>query len=381
MPVVNFADLLIAAVERRASDLYVTTGYPPMLRVHGTIVPLDAAHPPLSRDEVHNALYDVMKEEQRKKLERDCEVDFAIELSGVGRFRANVFYGRLGEAGVFRHIPGQILTFDDLLLPAKTLQSICNRRKGLVLVTGPTGSGKSTTLAAMIHYINQTRQEHIITIEDPIEFVHDSIQCVIHQREVGTHTHSFAHALRSALREDPDVILVGEMRDLETISLALTAAETGHLVFATLHTMSAPKTVDRIIDVFPPAQQQQIRVMLAEALNAVISQVLLKRQDGQGRIAALEIMIATAAVRSLIREAKTHQMATIIQTSQRLGMQGMDQALKDLVMRGKVSRQDALEFSQSPNLFGGEGGEGGAAGGYGPQIGGGGSLYSRITGR
>ncbi len=239
----------------------------------------------------------------------------------------------------------------ELGLPEETLKQICDRKKGLVLVTGPTGSGKSTTLAAMIDYINSTRNDHIITIEDPIEFIHEHKMCIVNQREVGSNTHSFANALRGALREDPDVILVGEMRDLETISLALTAAETGHLVFGTLHTMNAPKTVDRVIDVFPPQQQQQIRVMFSEAIAAVISQVLLKRKDGRGRIAALEIMVANPAIRNLIREAKSHQIPSIIQTSQKLGMQSMDQVLKNLAMTGKVDFKEARMYATNPDLF------------------------------
>jgi twitching motility protein PilT len=284
-------------------------------------------------------------------MERDKEVDFALELKNVGRFRVNLYYTRRGEGAAFRYIPSKIKTMKELDLPEQTLKEICDRKKGLILVTGPTGSGKSTTLAAMIDYINANRQDHIITAEDPIEFIHDHQKCIVNQREVGSNTLSFANALRAALREDPDVILVGEMRDLETISLAITAAETGHLVFGTLHTMSAPKTVDRVIDVFPAQQQQQIRVMFAEAIAAVLSQVLLKKKDGKGRIAALEIMIATAAVKNLIREGKTHQLPTIIQTSQKIGMQGMDQVLKNLAMTGKVDFKEAKMYFTNPDLF------------------------------
>ena len=281
MPKLDFAQLLMTTIDRKASDLHLTVGDPPMLRVHGSIVPIDEQAAPLTQDELHASFYDILTEDQRKRLERDKELDFALELKNVGRFRANVFYTRRGEGAAFRYIPSEIRTMKDLGLPEETLKDICNKKQGLVIVTGPTGSGKSTTLAAMVDYINSTRNEHIITTEDPIEFIHEHKNCIVNQREVGSSTHTFANALRSALREDPDVILVGEMRDLETISLALTAAETGHLVFATLHTISAPKTVDRVIDVFPPGQQPQIRTMFAEVILAVISQVLLKKKDGR----------------------------------------------------------------------------------------------------
>ena len=284
-------------------------------------------------------------------MERDKEADFALELKNTGRFRVNLFYTRRGEGAAFRYIPAKIKTMRELDLPEQTLKELCDRKKGLILVTGPTGSGKSTTLAAMIDYINANRHDHIITIEDPIEFIHDHQNCIVNQREVGSNTLSFANALRAVLREDPDVILVGEMRDLETISLAITAAETGHLVFGTLHTINAPKSVDRVIDIFPPQQQQQIRVMFADAITAVISQVLLKKKDGKGRIAALEIMVATAAVKNLIREGKTHQIPTIIQTSQKIGMQGMDQVLKNLAMTGKVDFKEAKMYSVNPDLL------------------------------
>jgi twitching motility protein PilT len=351
MPGIDFAQLLVTTVERNASDLHLTVDDPPMVRIHGDIQPMDAEAKPLQREELHMLLYDVLSEEQRKRLERDKELDFALELKNVGRFRVNIFHTRRGEGAAFRYIPNVIKSFADINVPEQTLKDICNRKKGLVLVTGPTGSGKSTTLAAMVDYVNQTRSDHIITIEDPIEFIHDHKKCIVNQREVGSHTHSFANALRSALREDPDIILVGEMRDLETISLALTAAETGHLVFATLHTMSAPKTVDRVIDVFPPEQQQQIRIMFSEAILAVVSQALLKKRDGNGRIPAFEIMIATTAIRSLIRESKTHQISTIIQTSQKIGMQSLDQHLKSLVMLRKVDMKEALPYAAHPALF------------------------------
>lgn len=351
MPKIDFAQLLITAIEQKASDLHLTVGNPPMLRVHGSIQPIDKGAQSLTPEDLHSSLYDILTEDQRKKLERDKELDFALELKTIGRFRANVFYTRRGEGAAFRYIPSQIKSARELGLPEETLKQICARKKGLTLVTGPTGSGKSTTLAAMIDYLNSTRYDHIITAEDPIEFIHEHKKCIVNQREVGSNTHSFANALRGALREDPDVILVGEMRDLETISLALTAAETGHLVFGTLHTMNAPKTIDRVIDVFPPQQQQQIRVMFAEAVAAVISQVLLKKKDGTGRIAALEIMIATPAIKNLIREGKTHQISSIIQTSQRLGMQNMDQVLKSLAMSGKVDFAEAKMYAANPDLF------------------------------
>jgi twitching motility protein PilT len=281
----------------------------------------------------------IMSPEQRRHFESEHEVDFSCELSGQGRFRVNVFMQSRGPGAVLRAIPTKIPSLESLNLPP-VLKELCDRERGLVLVTGPTGSGKSTTLAAMIDLINETWNGHILTIEDPIEFVHKSKRCLVNQREVGPHTGSFANALRSALREDPDVILIGEMRDLETISLALTAAETGHLVFGTLHTSSAPKTVDRVIDVFPAGQQAQIRTMLSESLEAVVSQTLLKKKGG-GRVAACEILVAVPAIRNLIREGKLHQIPSMMQTGQRVGMQSLDMALADLVKRGLVDRTEA----------------------------------------
>jgi twitching motility protein PilT len=344
----DISELLLFAEKQGASDLHISAGEPPMLRIHGDIKKINL--PPLSKEEVHKMLYDVMGDSQRKIFEERHELDFSIELADIARFRVNVFMQRRGEAAVFRSIPTKILSFEQLGLP-EVCKKICENDRGLVLVTGPTGSGKSTTLAAMIDYINETEHGHILTIEDPIEFIHKSKNCLINQRELGPHTHSFANALRSALREDPDVILVGEMRDLETISLALTAAETGHLVFATLHTSSAPKTVDRIIDVFPADEQAQVRAMLSESLRAVISQTLLKRADGRGRVAALEILIGVPAIRNLIREAKVHQMPSIMQTGQQYGMQTLDQVLKDLVMKRIITKEEALSRTTNPDLF------------------------------
>jgi twitching motility protein PilT len=296
-------------------------------------------------------IYDIMNDNQRRLFEETHDVDFSFEMGDVARFRVNVFMQRKGEGAVFRTIPTKILTLEQLGMPA-ILKNLCEKEKGLVLVTGPTGSGKSTTLAAMIDHLNNTFEGHILTVEDPIEFVHTSKKCLVNQRELGPHTHSFANALRAALREDPDVILVGEMRDLETIQLALTAAETGHLVFGTLHTSSAPKTVDRVIDVFPPNQQAQIRAQFAESIEAVVTQTLCKKKGG-GRVAALEVMTGSTAVRNLIREGKIHQIPGTMQVSQKDGMQTMDMALIDLVTRGLITREEAQTKSMSPNLFGG----------------------------
>ena len=294
-------------------------------------------------------IYDLMNDTQRRTFEEHHECDFSFEMGEVARFRVNVFMHRRGEGAVFRAIPTKILALEQLGMPP-VIRQLCDREKGLILITGPTGSGKSTTLAAMVNYLNETFEGHILTIEDPIEFVHKSKKCLVNQRELGAHTHSFANALRAGLREDPDVILVGEMRDLETIQLALTAAETGHLVFGTLHTSSAPKTVDRIIDAFPPNQQAQIRTQLAESIEGVITQTLLKRKSG-GRVAALEIMVGTTAIRNLIREAKLHQIPGIMQASQKDGMQTMEMALIDLATRGLVTKAEAQSRSMTPNLF------------------------------
>jgi twitching motility protein PilT len=325
-------ELLRETVERQASDLHLGAGEPPALRVHGDLVRTD--RPVLTPDTVRSLVNGIMTEAQRTQFEAEHEVDFAYALTDVGRFRVNVFMQNRGPGAVLRTIPTKIPSLESLNVPP-VLKELCERERGLVLVTGPTGSGKSTTLAAMVDAINQTWDGHILTVEDPIEFVHTPKRCLVNQREVGRHTGSFASALRSALREDPDVILIGEMRDLETISLALTAAETGHLVFGTLHTSSAPKTVDRIIDVFPASQQAQIRTMLSESLEAIVSQTLLKKKGG-GRVAACEILVGVPAIRNLIREGKLHQIPSMMQTGQRAGMQSLEMAIADLVKRGLV---------------------------------------------
>ena len=353
----DITQLLAFGVEQGASDCHLSAGEPPMIRIHGDLKKLD--HAPLTKEEAHALVYDIMNDAQRKAFEETHECDFSFEMGTVARFRVNVFMQRKGEGAVFRTIPTKILTLEQLEMPA-ILKQLCEKEKGLILVTGPTGSGKSTTLAGMVDYLNETFEGHILTVEDPIEFVHPSKKCLVNQRELGPHTNSFANALRAALREDPDVILVGEMRDLETIQLALTAAETGHIVFGTLHTSSAPKTVDRIIDVFPPNQQAQIRAQFAESIEAVLTQTLLKKKGG-GRVAALEIMTGTTAVRNLVREGKIHQIPGTMQVSQKDGMQTMDMALQNLVSRGLVSKEEAQSKSTNPNLFGGGLGMGGVA--------------------
>jgi len=344
----DISELLLFVHKEGASDLHISAGEPPMVRIYGEIKRIEI--PPLTREDLHVMLYDVLNDHQRKKFEEVNELDFSLELKGVARFRVNAFRQQRGDGVVFRVIPHKILSLEQLGLP-KGLREVCQNERGLVLVTGPTGCGKSTSLAAMIDVINSSLKGHIITIEDPIEFVHESKNCLINQREVGAHTLSFSNALRSALREDPDIILVGEMRDLETISLALTAAETGHLVFSTLHTSGAAKTVDRIIDVFSAEQQAQVRAQFAESIQAIISQVLLKRRDGRGLVAALEIMIGTPAVRNLIREGKVAQLPSAIQTGQKFGMITLDQSLKDLVSKNIVDRDQCLYLASSPNIF------------------------------
>jgi twitching motility protein PilT len=335
---VDISDLLAFSVKNKASDLHLSAGLPPMIRVHGDIRKINV--PALDHTQVRGMVYDIMNDVQRKVYEETLECDFSFEIPNLARFRVNAFNHNRGSGAVFRTIPSKILTLEQLNCPA-IFKEIANTPRGIVLVTGPTGSGKSTTLAAMVDYINENEMGHILTVEDPIEFVHTSKKCLINQREVGPHTLSFQNALRSALREDPDVILVGEMRDLETIRLALSAAETGHLVFGTLHTSSAAKTVDRIVDVFPAAEKEMVRSMLSESLRSVISQTLCKTKDEQGRVAAHEIMIGTPAIRNLIRENKVAQMYSAIQTGQNIGMQTLDQNLQDLVRRNIISANEA----------------------------------------
>jgi twitching motility protein PilT len=334
----DISDLLTFSVKNKASDLHLSSGLPPMIRVHGDIRKINL--PEMDHAEVHRMLYDIMNDTQRKVFEEKLECDFSFEIPDLARFRVNAFNQQRGAGAVFRTIPSKVLTLEELNAP-RVFKDLADTPRGIVLVTGPTGSGKSTTLAAMVDYINETQMSHILTVEDPIEFVHNSKKSLVNQREVGPHTQSFDNALRSALREDPDVILVGEMRDLETIRLALTAAETGHLVFGTLHTSSAAKTIDRVVDVFPAAEKEMVRSMLSESLRAVISQTLCKTKDEQGRVAAHEIMIGTPAIRNLIRENKIAQMYSAIQTGQNVGMQTLDQNLQDLVKRNIISAGEA----------------------------------------
>ena len=345
----DITELLAFSVENNASDLHLSAGNPPSIRVDGDVRKLNI--PAFDEKDVNALVYDIMNDGQRKEYEENLEVDFSFEVPNLARFRVNAFNQNRGPAAVFRTIPSKILSLDDLGCP-DIFRDIADLPRGLVLVTGPTGSGKSTTLAAMVDYINKHKHDHILTIEDPIEFVHQSQSCLINQREVHRDTLSFSAALRSALREDPDVILVGEMRDLETIRLAMTAAETGHLVFGTLHTTSAPKTIDRIIDVFPGEEKAMVRSMLSESLRAVISQNLVKKVGG-GRVAAHEIMMGVPAIRNLIREDKIAQMYSAIQTGMSHGMQTMDQCLQNLVNRGMITRQDAMDTAYDKNQFNG----------------------------
>ncbi len=348
MSQVRIHEMLTFAVQHKASDIHLGAGEIPGVRIDGEVRRLDLE--PLSADDARRMAYSIMNEKQKSRFESDFEVDFSIGLQGLARFRVNVFTQARGVGMVLRQIPSRVLTLDELGAPP-VFHQVASHRKGLVLVTGPTGSGKSTSLAAIIDHINKTRAEHILTIEDPIEFVHTPHKCLINQREVGSHTKSFAVALRSALREDPDVILVGEMRDLETVSLALTAAETGHLVFGTLHTNSAPETIDRIIDAYPHEQQAQVRTMLSTSLAAVITQTLIRKERGPGRVAAHEVMICTSAIRNLIRENKLHQIPSIMQASKGEGMQLMEASVRDLVERGLISRQRAINLMNNPRLF------------------------------
>jgi len=341
----DFADVLLEVIERGASDLHLTAGSPPMVRKRGALLALD--YPPLTPQHVREVIYSILTNDQRQKLETDWQIDLAYSIPGRARFRVNAFFQRASLGAAFRLIPQEMPALDDLGLPP-VLRDFTKKPRGFVLVTGPTGSGKSTTLAAMIDSINATRHEHIMTIEDPIEFLHRHKNCIINQREVGADAQSFSMALKGALRQDPDVILVGEMRDLDTISTALTAAETGHLVFATLHTQDTAQTVDRIVDVFPPSQQQQVRVQLSVALQGIVAQQLLPTSDGQGRTVATEILVPTSAVRNLIREGKTHQIYSTLQTGGSHGMQTMDASLADLVRRNKITRELAERRSSSP---------------------------------
>jgi len=344
----DISELLAFSVKNKASDLHLSAGLPPMIRVHGDVRRINL--PPMEHKDVHAMVYDIMNDGQRKFYEENLECDFSFAIPNLARFRVNAFIQQRGAGAVLRTIPSKVLTLEELKAPA-IFKDISEYPRGIVLVTGPTGSGKSTTLAAMVNHINENEYGHILTVEDPIEFVHESKKSLINQREVGPHTLSFNNALRSALREDPDVILVGEMRDLETIRLAMTAAETGHLVFGTLHTSSAAKTVDRIIDVFPAAEKEMIRAMLSESLRAVISQTLCKTRDGQGRVAAHEIMIGTPDIRNLIREAKVAQMYSAIQTGQNVGMQTLDQNLTDLIRRNLISKEEARGKAANKDNF------------------------------
>jgi twitching motility protein PilT len=343
---IDFAAVLLEVLERKASDLHITVGRPPMVRVRGRLTPMEG-FPTLTSTDTREIVYSILSNDQRQRLETDWQIDFAYAIPGTARFRVNAYFQRASIGAAFRLIPAEISTIEDLGLPA-VAHEMCHKPRGLVLVTGPTGSGKSTSLAAMINQINETREEHILTIEDPIEFLHSHKKCMVNQRELGADAPTFASALRAALRQDPDVILVGEMRDLETIATALTAAETGHLVFGTLHTQAAPQTVDRIIDVFPAHQQDQVRVQLSVALQGVLTQQLLPTADGTSRVVAVEALVPTSAVRNLIREGKTHQIASTMQTGANVGMLTMDAALATLVRQGKITKALAESRSSTP---------------------------------
>jgi twitching motility protein PilT len=341
----DFADVLLQVMERNASDLHLTAGSPPMIRQHGKLHALD--YPVLTPQMTREVVYSILTNDQRQRLETDWQIDLAYSIPGKARYRVNVYFQRASLSAAFRLIPSEMPKLRDLDLPP-VLQEFAKKPRGFVLVTGPTGSGKSTTLAAMLDLINETRQEHILTIEDPIEFLHRHKKCIVNQRELGADAQTFALGLKAALRQDPDVILVGEMRDLETISTALTAAETGHLVFATLHTQDTAQTVDRIVDVFPPDQQQQVRVQLSVSLQGIVTQQLLPKADGQGRVVATEVLVPTPAVRNLLREGKTHQIYSALQTGAQFGMQTMDTALAQLVRDQKITRELAESRSSTP---------------------------------
>ena len=341
-------ELLVITMEKDASDLHLNVGVPPVLRINGKLEKLNL--PELTPQNTHEMIYSILNERRKADFEKYGELDLSYELANVARFRINVFKHRRGEGAAFRLIPEKIKTLSELTLPS-IISSFTEKDKGFVLVTGPTGSGKSTTIAALIDIINKERYDNIITIEDPIEFIHSHKNCLVSQREIGSHTKSFSSALRNALREDPDIILVGEMRDLETISMALTAAETGHLVFSTLHTISAAETVERIIDVFPPHQQNQVRMQLAGSILGIVAQTLMPTLDGKGRVPALEVMIANPAIRNLIREGKVYQIPSTIQISKKDGMQSLDQSLKVLLMEGKISREDAIKKAIDKKAF------------------------------
>lgn len=344
----DISELLSFSVKSKASDLHLSAGLQPMLRINGDVRKLNV--PVLDHKQVHGMVYDIMKDEQKKYYEQNLEIDFSFEIPGLSRFRVNAFNHERGCGAVFRTIPSKVLSLEQLNAPS-LFADLMSKPKGLILVTGPTGSGKSTTLAAMINHYNENNFGHVLTVEDPIEFVHEPKKCLINQREVGPHTHSFANALKSALREDPDMILVGEMRDLETIRLALTAAETGHLVLGTLHSSSAAKTINRIIDVFPEAEKEMVRSMLGESIEAIISQSLLKTKDGMGRVAAHEILVATPAIRNMIKENKIAQMYSSIQTGQQHGMQTLDQCLQRLVRENRISSAEARPMLVNQELF------------------------------
>ncbi len=341
----DFAEVLLHVIDNQASDLHLTAGSPPMIRQRGALNALD--YPNMSAQGVREVVYSILTNDQRQRLETDWQIDFAYSIPGKARFRVNAFFQRDSIAAAFRLIPSEMPALDSLGVPA-VLRELTKKPRGFVLVTGPTGSGKSTTLAAMLDVINKERREHIMTIEDPIEFLHRHQNCIVNQRELGADAQSFGLGLKAALRQDPDVILVGEMRDLETISTALTAAETGHLVFATLHTQDTAQTVDRIVDVFPPEQQHQVRTQLSVALEGIVTQQLLPTADGLGRVAACEVLIPTPAVRNLIREGKTHQIHSVLQTGSTHGMQTMDAAMADLVRQGKITRELAEQRSSTP---------------------------------